>query len=339
MDIPTTSQLLVLLKENRSLYITVIFFAITGLLLALSIVWSFVSLLLSATIGPFSKLKKYAGTNTANKNWAVVTGGSDGIGKEFAIQLAKAKFNLVLISRTASKLKTVASEIEAMGYGVQIETIPLDFAKATDKNYQSISDFLAPLPVSILVNNVGTNHDIPIPFHEESVQVIDDIVNVNIKSIMRITHLVLPLFLKRSKQQQQPSLVLNVGSFAGVLPTPYLSVYSGSKAFLSYWSQCLARELAPHKIHVEYLSTYFVTSAMSKIRRSSIMIPNPKTYVKAVLSRAGNYFHHIPYGPHQVMYWVMQFVSKDFLIDYIAGMQRDIRKRALRKRARDDKSQ
>ena len=55
-------------------------------------------------------MKKYK-SRSEQGSWAVVTGATDGIGKEFAFQLAKAGFNILLVSRTADKLKTVAADI------------------------------------------------------------------------------------------------------------------------------------------------------------------------------------------------------------------------------------
>jgi short-subunit dehydrogenase len=128
-------------------------------------------------------------------------------------------------------------------------------------------------PTLLIVNNVGTNHDIPTPFVEEHNQVIDNIVNVNIGTTLKMTKMVLPLMLKRSVALNNSActilidmsfsstgLVLNVGSFAGLIPTAYLSVYSGSKSFLSFWSQALGQELQNSGIVVENVCTYFVVS-------------------------------------------------------------------------------
>ena len=53
-------------------------------------------------------------------------------------------------------------------------------------------------------------------------------------------------------------LILNIGSFAGAIPSPMLSVYSGSKAFLATFTSALAEEVRQHKIIVEHVNTYFV---------------------------------------------------------------------------------
>ena len=63
-------------------------------------------------------------------NWAVVTGATDGIGREYAHELAKDGFNVMLISRTESKLKDEASIIEKK-YNVKTKICAVDFTKVT----------------------------------------------------------------------------------------------------------------------------------------------------------------------------------------------------------------
>jgi short-subunit dehydrogenase len=70
---------------------------------------------------------------------------------------------------------------------------------------------------------------------------------------MKVTKLVIPGMVSRKR-----GLILTVGSFASLIPSPLLAVYSGSKAFLSTWSQALGRELKGTGVEVELLNTYFV---------------------------------------------------------------------------------
>lgn len=73
---------------------------------------------------------------------------------------------------------------------------------------------------------------------------------------LKVTKIVLPGMISRKR-----GLILNVGSFAALIPSPLLAVYSGSKAFLSTWSQALGSELKGTGVHVELLNAYFVVSA------------------------------------------------------------------------------
>ncbi|RCI04463.1 hypothetical protein CU098_010082 [Rhizopus stolonifer] len=252
----------------------------------------------------------------------MVTGATDGIGKEFALQLAKEKFNVFLISPQ---------------YGVETKTFAMDFTKGNAEDFKKVGEIVDSIKVGVLVNNVGVNHDIPTPFDEEEQTIIDNIIEVNIKGLMRMTKLVLPQMKANHK-----GLIFNMGSFAGLVPTPYLSVYSAGKSFLSTWSQALGMEVAKDGIVVEHVNTYFVVSAMSKIRKSSFLIPYPKNYVASVLSKVGVAcganvpFTSTPYPAQGVANWAINnLLTNYFWVKQNDNIQKDIRKRALRKRERE----
>lgn len=279
-------------------------------------------------------LKKFGAGEGA---WAVVTGATDGIGKEFALQLAKKKFNVFLISRTASKLEAAAKDISEQ-FGVETKTFAMDFTKGDAEDFKKVGEIIDSIRVGVLVNNVGVNHDIPTPFAEEDDTIINNIIEVNIKGLMKMTKLVLP-----QMKANHNGLIFNMGSFAGLVPTPYLSVYSAGKAFLSTWSQALGTEVAKDGIVVEHVNTYFVVSAMSKIRKPSMLIPTAKNYVASVLKRVGvpcgaNVpFTSTPYPMHGIANWAINnLLTNQFWVTQNDNIQKDIRKRALRKRAREN---
>ncbi|CAO3608328.1 unnamed protein product [Mucor hiemalis] len=279
-------------------------------------------------------LKKFGAGEGA---WAVVTGATDGIGKEFALQLAKKKFNVLLISRTASKLDAAAKDISEQ-YGVETKTFAMDFTKGDPEDFKKVGEIIDSIRVGVLVNNVGVNHDIPTPFAEEDDTIINNIIEVNIKGLMKMTKLVLP-----QMKANHNGLIFNMGSFAGLVPTPYLSVYSAGKAFLSTWSQALGTEVAKDGIVVEHVNTYFVVSAMSKIRKPSMLIPTAKNYVASVLKRVGvpcgaNVpFTSTPYPMHGIANWAINnLLTNQFWVTQNDNIQKDIRKRALRKREREN---
>jgi 17beta-estradiol 17-dehydrogenase / very-long-chain 3-oxoacyl-CoA reductase len=81
--------------------------------------------------------------------YVVVTGSTDGIGKEFAKNLAKQKFNLILVSRTMSKLETVKAEIEQQ-HKVEVKIYSLDFSRASNSDMNDLKDFIKDFPVTVL---------------------------------------------------------------------------------------------------------------------------------------------------------------------------------------------
>jgi 17beta-estradiol 17-dehydrogenase / very-long-chain 3-oxoacyl-CoA reductase len=68
----------------------------------------------------------------------------------------------------------------------------MDFTKGDPEDFRKAGEIINSIRVSVLVNNVGVNHDIPTPFAEEDDALINNIVEVNIKGLMKMTKLVLP---------------------------------------------------------------------------------------------------------------------------------------------------
>ncbi|KAB8272734.1 very-long-chain 3-oxoacyl-CoA reductase [Aspergillus minisclerotigenes] len=312
------------------------FLLAAGSLFVASRALTFVRVLLSLFVLPGKSLRSFG----PKGSWAVVTGASDGLGKEFSLQLARAGFNIVLVSRTASKLTTLSDEITSKYASVQTKTLAMDFARNEDSDYEKLKALVDELDVAILVNNVGKSHDIPTPFALTSQEEMTDIITINCMGTLRATQLIVPGMMQRKR-----GLILTMGSFGGLLPTPLLATYSGSKAFLQQWSTALGSELEQHGITVELVQAYLVTSAMSKIRRASATIPDPRSFVKSVLSKIGRNggspsyaYSSSPYWSHGLMAYFLTCIAGTmgkFVTSKNRGMHESIRKRALRKAERE----
>lgn len=311
------------------------FLLAAGSLFVASRALTFVRVILSLFVLPGKSLRSFG----PKGSWAVVTGASDGLGKEFSFQLARAGFNIVLVSRTASKLTTLSDEITSK-YSVQTKTLAMDFARNEDSDYEKLKALVDGLDVAILVNNVGKSHDIPTPFALTSQDEMTDIITINCMGTLRATQLIIPGMMQRKR-----GLILTMGSFGGLLPSPLLATYSGSKAFLQQWSTALGSELEQHGITVELVQAYLITSAMSKIRRASATIPDPRSFVKSVLSKIGRNggspfyaYSSSPYWSHGLMAYFLTCVTGTmgkFVANQNRGMHESIRKRALRKAERE----
>lgn len=276
--------------------------------------------------------------------YCVVTGASDGIGKEYAKQMASRGFNVVLISRTLSKLETLKTEIE-IEYKVKAKILAIDIASDDSSNYSKIKELCGDLPITALINNVGQSHSIPVPFLETEETELRNIITINTTATLLITQIIAPIIVKSVKEKKASrGLILTMGSFGGLLPTPLLATYSGSKAFLQNWSSSLAGELASDKVDVELVLSYLVTSAMSKIRRTSMLIPNPKQFVKSTLRSVGRrggaqerYATMTPYWSHAIYQFVIDetFGVYSKIVNKInLSFHKSIRIRALKKAAR-----
>jgi 17beta-estradiol 17-dehydrogenase / very-long-chain 3-oxoacyl-CoA reductase len=265
-----------------------------------------------------------------------VTGASDGIGKQYALQLAKAGFNIVLVSRTASKLEALVSEIKAAKGEIRTEILAMDFSQDSDSDYSKLAAILKDKNIAILVNNVGRSHDVPVVFNETPEKEMRSIITINCLGTLRVTQLVLPGMIARRR-----GLVLTMGSFGGLLPTPLLATYSGSKAFLQNWSNALAAEVKSSGITVHFIQAYLVTSAMSKIRRSNYMYPTEKQFVQSTLAKIGNQggsmgyaYSGTPWWSHALFAWVLLTVGNPFgtfLLGQNLENHKKIRARALKK--------
>lgn len=272
----------------------------------------------------------------------MVTGASDGLGKEFATQLAAKGFNLVLVALTEPKLEALAKELEAK-FPIHTKVLGMDFSENHDADYERLGKLISGLDIGILINNVGRSHSIPTPFLETDKQELQNIVRINCLATLKVTQLVAP-----GMQSRKRGLILTMGSFGGWAPTPYLAVYSGSKAFLQQWSSSLAAELKPYNVDVQIALAYLITTAMSKVRRTSTLIPNPKQFVRSALGKVGTggwQFMpdtYTPYWSHAVMLYAAETflgTGSKILRWYNLTMHKDIRARALRKAAREAKKQ
>jgi 17beta-estradiol 17-dehydrogenase / very-long-chain 3-oxoacyl-CoA reductase len=288
---------------------------------------------------PPLQLRKYGKKGT----WAVVTGASDGLGKEFATQLAAKGFNLVLVSRTQSKLDALAKELESKFSGLQTKVLAMDFSADNDHDYESLAKLIDGLDVGILINNVGQSHAMPTPFLITEKKELQDIVTINCLGTLKVTQIVAP-----GMQSRKRGLILTMGSFGGWAPMPYLATYSGSKAFLQQWSSALASELKSSNVDVQLCLSYMVTTAMSKIRRTSLFVPNPKQFVRSALDKIGTGSWqampdtYTPWWSHALMGWAAETflgTGSRLLRSVNLSMHIDIRNRALRKAARDAKKQ
>jgi len=218
----------------------------------------------------------------------------------------------------------------------------MDFSKNEEGDYAKLTALVDGLDVSILVNNVGQSHSIPVPFIETPKEEVRDIIAINCNATLRVTQIVAPGMVKRKR-----GLILTMGSFGGLLPTPLLATYSGSKAFLQQWSTALGSELAPSGVDVELVISYLVTTAMSKIRRPSLFIPNPRNFVKSVLGKVGRSggaqnmaYTSTPFWAHALMQWSLETftgLGGVFVVNQNKNMHESIRKRALKKAEREAK--
>lgn len=238
-------------------------------------------------------------------SWAVITGGTDGIGLAYAHEFLKKGYNLFLISRNEEKLKCVKEDLLARSNkkDKQVEVYAADFTK-TDI-YPGIEKALKKLPrIDVLINNVGMSYEHPEYFASPNLEEKNSqIINVNSVSCARMCYFVLPIM-----EQQKHGVILNVSSFSALDPCPLLSIYAASKSFVDVFSRSLAYEYAKKGITIQSVLPGFVATKMSKIRKAYWMAPTPENYVKSQLKTVGLDGQTTGYWSHELQYYFTQHV-------------------------------
>ena len=173
-------------------------------------------------------------------SYALITGATGGIGKEFCIQLAKLKFNLILVSRNIEKLKKVSDELKNKFIHLQTILIEFDFSKKFSiKDYEKIflnNKEIKNLDISILINNIGISQREL--FTNYSLEFIMDTININIVSQSLLTKIFINKLLNRNKK----SAIISMSSYSATLPLILSSIYCASKIYDDYLIRAIAEE-------------------------------------------------------------------------------------------------
>ena len=217
---------------------------------------------------------------------------------------------------------------------ISIEIFDIDFAQPGPDKTRELGTLLKRYDISVLVNNVGVNVEMPTLFQESAVQDITSIVNVNVLTTVQITRIVISSMVAKKR-----GFILNISSLAGVVPTPLLAPYSGSKSFVNAWSEALSAEVAQYDVHVETICPFFVCSNMSKRSRPTFDCPTADNFAKKAVSYIGRDRFSNPWMVHDIYAFFLQFIPGFFLLQKNYDMHVDIRKRALRKKARQKAKQ
>uniref|UniRef100_A0A2K5N3Y7 Very-long-chain 3-oxoacyl-CoA reductase n=1 Tax=Cercocebus atys TaxID=9531 RepID=A0A2K5N3Y7_CERAT len=252
-----------------------------------------------------------AGVGPGLGEWAVVTGGTDGIGKSYAEELAKRGMKVVLISRSQDKLDQVSSEIKEK-FKVETRTIAVDFT--LEDIYDKIKTGLAGLEIGILVNNVGMSYEYPEYFLD-----VPDLDNVSLSLYIMVT--------KRISK----GAILNISSGSGMFPVPLLTIYSATKTFVDFFSQCLHEEYRSKGIFVQSVLPYFVATKLAKIRKPTLDKPTPETFVKSAIKTVGLQSRTNGYLIHVLMGWIISNLPSWIYLKIVMNMNKATRAHYLKK--------
>lgn len=190
---------------------------------------------------------------------AFVTGVTSGFGKAFALRLAKLGYNLIITGRRADRLNELTAAIRTE-YGVEV--LPLCFDV---RDNEACNVAIASLPdtfktIDLLVNNAGLAAGAS-PFDESELDDYERMIDTNVKGLLYITKLIVPLMKKRKAGH-----IVNISSIAGIEVYPNGSVYCATKHAVNAITKGLRLDLLKYGIKVSSISPGMVETEFSVVR-------------------------------------------------------------------------
>ena len=173
---------------------------------------------------------------------ALVTGASAGIGEEFARQLAKRGYDVVIVARRRDRLDKLASELKEGG--ADAEVIAADLSRP--EGVAAVVERLEKGDISVLVNNAGfaTNGEFSrLPVDRELMEI-----DLNIRALTQLSHAGLG-----QMKESGAGAIINVASTGAYQPVPYMSTYAATKAYVLSFSEGLHEEAKGYGVTVTCL--------------------------------------------------------------------------------------
>ncbi len=186
-------------------------------------------------------------------DWALVTGASSGIGREYARQIAAKNVDVILVARRKERLEQLASELTDE-HAVRARIIASDLSERS--GVETVLRETADTDVGLLVNNAGredSGH-----FLESSVDEALNTIDLNCKAPLQLTH----HFAKKMKERRKGGILFmsSIVAFQGV---PYIANYAATKAYDLVLAESLAAELRQWNIDVGVIAPGFTETELS----------------------------------------------------------------------------
>jgi short-subunit dehydrogenase len=185
------------------------------------------------------------GNGLRRGDWALVTGASEGIGREFCRQLAVRGVNLVAVARDRDRLDALGEQLQDE-YAVECRSVAADLGTADGPTAVREAVDAFGISIQLLCNNAGTGYRGA--FEELSSDDCDRMIELNARSVVSMCRLFLPDLLSHPR-----SFVINVSSQAAYNPIPHMAVYAATKAFAHSFSQSLYGEFSERGLVVQTL--------------------------------------------------------------------------------------
>lgn len=221
--------------------------------------------------------------------WAVIAGGSEGVGAEFASRLAQAGINLVLVARKPEPLRDTAARCRELG--AQVRELALDLSKP-DSAGQIIAA-TTDLEVGLLIYNAGANTH-SAEFLDGDPVAFGRVIDLNVT-----TPLTLIYHFGTAMRTRRRGGILLAGSLTGYLGSARHTVYGGVKAFTRIYAEGLWLELRDYNVHVLELVLGVTNTPAMQRAGLNFDVPGLRVSDPADVAREG--LDQLPHGPVHVV--------------------------------------
>ncbi len=194
--------------------------------------------------------------------WAIVTGATAGIGESFTRLLASKGFNIVLVARDLPRMQERASAL-ASTYKIQTQIIQADLS--TDAGCGAVEKYIANNEIEVLINNAGFG--IKKAFTSSEIELEEDLLNVLVRTPMRLMHSILP-----GMKARNCGTIINVSSVSCWITG---GTYSASKSYLTVLSESLHTEMNGTRVKISALCPGFTRTEFHQRGRMKMnSLPN-----------------------------------------------------------------
>ena len=183
---------------------------------------------------------------TFSRPYALIAGGSKGIGYAIAEAWAKRQYNLILVARHWDSLATAKQKLEST-YGIHVELLSYDLSREESATEIAKWCIERNIPLKALCNVAGAGG--ARDYLSTTLDSLRYMVRLNVESCMALTLTLLPLLEKNT-----PAYIINVASMAGFAPIPIKNMYSSTKSAVIFFSYALRYQLKEKNITVSCLA-------------------------------------------------------------------------------------
>lgn len=190
----------------------------------------------------------------------LITGASSGFGEATARRLAKDGYSLFLVARRLDRLKSLQTEIQGKHPSIEVHVAGLDVCDSDQLDRFQRDHQEAIQKITVLVNNAGLAAGAD-PFQTAKFSDWDQMIETNIRGLLRMTRAILPVFLKRGSGH-----IINMGSVAGQITYPNGSVYCATKAAVKALNEAMRLDLIGKGIRVSEIAPGMAETEFSLVR-------------------------------------------------------------------------